>query len=223
MALVFNFFLGLTLSVSDYSKSIDYSFESLKPESYGFDVTYDITDNYYFQLDFKRIAAQVQSSSGKLNIYGWDYTHDFTYLKFGYNLNASESLYVAPMMYYVPTLFPLSVGALSSQAAFEKTLSVGMGFGYTKEIILDKFKFKMDSSLSLTRFLSQDYDHKYSFLFDVDMNPSWKVAKNIFLGVNYNLVAGQTSLTEKKTGSNFPFKTTYFLHNLFLTFTYTLH
>ncbi len=223
MALAFNIFLGLTLSVSDYSKSIDYSYESIKPESYGFSVDYNLTEDYFFQLDFKRLAAQVQSSSGFLNIYGWDYTHDLTYLKFGYNLNTTESIYIAPMIYYVPTLFPISVGALTSEAAFEKTLSVGLGFGYVKEIIRDNFKFKLDSSLSITEFLSQDYDHNYSFLFDVDMNPSWKVAKKMYLGVNYNLVAGQTSLTEKKTGSNFPFRSTYFLHNLFLTFTYTLH
>lgn len=223
MALVFNVFLGLTLSITDYSKSLDMSYESLKVESYGFETTYNMSKKYYMQLDFKRISAQVQSSSGYLNIFGWNYTHDFAYLKFGYKLNPSETFYISPMAYYVPTLFPISVGALTSQAAFEKTMSLGLAMGYTKEFVIENFYFKIDTSFAIADFLSKDYAQNYSYLFDVDLNPKWKFSKNMFIGLNYNLISGQSSLIERKTGSDFPIKATYFLHTIFLTFAYTLH
>ncbi len=223
MSLVFNVFAGITLSISNYSKSIDYSYESLKPESYGFETTLTLKDKYYLQMDVKRIAAQVQSSSGNLNVFGYDYTHDFMYLKMGYKFSETQSIYLSPMIYYAPILFPVTVGALTSQAAFEKTLSAGLGIGYTKNLSLEKFKFDINANFSLMKFQSGQYEQNYSYLFDVNMHPSWKVSKSMFLGVNYNVIAGQSSLVEKKTGSDYPFKTTYVLHNLFLTFSYTLH
>ena len=72
MALVFNIFAGLTISVSNYSKSLNYEYESVKLESYGLESTLEFNSDYFIQLDVKRLSAGVQSGSGKLNIFGWE-------------------------------------------------------------------------------------------------------------------------------------------------------
>lgn len=223
MALVFNLFLGLTLSTTDYSKSINFEYESLRPASYGMELSLDIDKNYFVEFDLKRLAANVQSSSGNLNVFGWDYTHDIAMLKFGYAINENHSVYASPVAYYVPLLFPIQVGALTSTAAFEKTPAYGFGVGYKHKQTLEKISINFDASFSYLNFASSDYDTKYSYLFDLDVHPTYEINKKMTVGVNYNLVTGLSSLKENKTGSNFPFKTSYFLHNLFLTFAYTLH
>jgi hypothetical protein len=222
VVLVFNIFAGLTLALSDYSKSLNYEYESARLESYGMEATLEFNDNYFFQFDIKRLSAQVQSSTGKLNVFGWDYTHDIAMLKFGMNLNENNSVYLSPTVYYFPTLFPTQVGALSSTAAFEKTLTYGLGAGYITSYKIKKIDVKLDANLSLLNFASSEYNSKYSYVIDLDINPTYKISDRMKAGINYNIVAGQASLVEKKTGSDFPFKTSYFLHNLFLTFAYTL-
>ncbi len=222
MALVFNIFLGLTLSTTDYSKALNLSYESLKVESYGMDISLKLADKYYLELDFKRLAAQVQSGSGLLNIYGWDYTHDIAMIKFGHKINATTSFYASPVLYYVPILFPTQVGALTSIAAFEKTPAYGLGLGCKYELQQKKIKIKFDASLSYLEFASDEFSTNYSYVFDLDIHPTYALNKSMELGLNYNLVNGFSSFIENKTGSDFPIKTSNFLHNLFLTFAYTL-
>lgn len=222
MALVFNIFAGLTISVSNYSKSLNYEYESVKLESYGLESTLEFNSDYFIQLDVKRLSAGVQSGSGKLNIFGWDYTHDIGMLKFAKRYNENTSFYFNPTLYYLPILFPTQVGALSSTAAFEKTLTYGLGLGYISQYSFKKFDLKTDVNFSYLDFSSADYDLKYNYILDIDINPTFKLNEAMNIGLNYNVIMGQTSLTENKTGSEFPFKMSYFLHNLFLTFAYTL-
>lgn len=223
MALVFNIFLGLTLSITQTSKSINFEYESVKPASYGFDMTLNLNENYYMQFDMKRLGAGVQSRSGHLNVFGWDYTHDIMMLKFGYALDEKQSIYVTPTIHYTPVLFPTQVGALTSIAAFEKTLTYGAGFGYRKHEKIKMFDVLFDVSFSYLKYASEDYDSKYSFMFDVDVHPTYQINESMAAGLNYNLVFGQSSLVENKTGNEFPFNSRYFLHNFFLTFAYTLN
>lgn len=222
MALVFNIFLGLTLSTTTYTKSLNFEYESLRVESYGMDLSLDISNDFFLELDTKRLGAQVQSGTGKLNIYGWDYTHDISMLKFGFDLDKKNSIYISPILYYMPLLFPVQVGALTSIAAFEKTLAHGVGLGYKTERKFKKYDVKFDASLSYLDFASSEYNSKYNYLLDIDVNPTYALGESMSVGLNYNLVHGLVSLTENKTGSAFPFKTSYFLHNLFFTFAYTL-
>lgn len=220
VVLVFNIFLGLTLSVTQTSKSINFEYETLRPASYGFDLQLNLNEKYFMQLDVKRLGAGVQSQNGFLNIFGWDYTHDITALKLGYNLNEENSFYLAPVFYYMPVLFPTQVGALSSVAAFEKTFTYGLAVGYQYHASFKKIDFLADASLGLLDFASSEYDSNYGYFLDVDLHPTYNLNESIKLGLNYNLVFGQHSLVENKTGEGFPFKTRFFLHNLFFTFAY---
>ncbi len=222
MSLVFNLLLGLTVSTTDYSKGLNYDYESVRAESYGLETTLELDDKYFAAFDLKRLAGNVQSSTGLLNVFGWNYTHDVAQLKLGFHLDKRSSFYFAPTLHYFPILFPTQVGALSSTAAFEKTLTYGLAVGYKALYRIEKIDLKLDANLSYLDFASSDYDSNYSFAFDIDVNPTYEVSKKMNVGINYNLLAGQTSVTENITGSQFPFKTTYFLHNFFLTFEYTL-
>lgn len=222
MALVFNVFAGLTLSLSNYSKSLNYEYESLKLESYGIETTLDLTEKYFVQLDFKRLAAQVQSSTGKLNVFGWDYTHDIGMFKIGYRLKEDYAIYISPVVYNMPILFPTQVGALTSTAAFEKTLAMGVSAGFIKQYQFKKASLSMEGSLGLLDIIASEYSQKYNYFFDLDVHPEWNLGKKIKFGVNYNLIVSQASLIEERTGSNYAFKSTTFLQNLFLTFAYTL-
>lgn len=222
MSLVFNIFLGLTISTTDYSKSLNYDYESVRAKSYGLEASLELNKKYYIGFDFKRLAGSVQSGSGLLNVFGWDYTHDISMLKAGYKLDENQSVYLAPTLNYFPILFPTQVGALSSTAAFEKTLTYGLAIGYKALHKFKKIDVKLDASLSFLDFVSSDYNANYNYAVDIDLNPTYQIHKKMNIGLNYNIVAGQTSLIENITGSQFPFKTSYFLHNLFLTFEYTL-
>jgi hypothetical protein len=222
MDLVFNIYLGLTLAVSDYSKSLNYEYESLRAESYGFNSSLSLSEKFYFDLGLKRLSAQVQSESGNLNVFGWDYTHDIANLRFGFNLEDKTKLFLGPAFYYMPVLFPTQVGALSSEAAFEKVPQAGFELGYGKEFKFEDFDLIIESSFLAFKSLSSDYEDNYNLLLDLEINPSLKISKHMRLGVNYNVIVGQFSFIENKTGLNYPFKSRYSLQNLFLSLTYTL-
>ena len=222
MALAFNIFAGLTLSVSQYTKSLNYEYESVALQSYGIETSLDISSKINMKLDFKRLAGKIQSADGDLNVYGWSYSHDIGQLKVGFSFDDTQSIYIAPTAYYMPILFPIQVGALKSTAAFEKTTAMGVGIGYTKELKLEKLNVDFDASFSLLNLRSEEYKQKYSYLIDLDVNPSWKVSRDVDLGAMYNLVVGQFSVKENKTGFDYSIKSRYFLNNFFITLKYTL-
>ena len=224
MFLAFKFFAGLTLSLTQYSKSLDFDYNSVNPISYGMELEIAYPGEY-FAIEFKRLDGTVQSKEGKLNIFGWDYTHDIAKFKYGLLLGLKKDhlLFLNTLFYYHPILFPIEVGALSSAAAFEKTFAAGLGLGYRKEFDFDRVGVDFGVNFNYFTFLSADYDSKYGFLWDTHINPHLKLNKFLELGASYSLVSGLVSLESNKTAKKYPLKNQFFHQNFFLTLKYSLY
>lgn len=112
---------------------------------------------------------------------------------------------------YQPILFPTAVGALSSTAAFEKTLTAGLGAGVKHRFKFKEINFKSEANMNYLQFFGE-YDSKYGFLWILGLEPYWNW-KGFEVGVNYNLTGGLVSLKEEKTGQSYPFKEIFYLQS----------
>lgn len=224
MVLAFKIFAGLTLSLTQYSKSLDFEYESVNPLTYGMEIEV-IYPKEYFAIEMKRLDGTVQSKEGLLNIFGWDYTHDIIKLKYGTFLGSHKRhiLFSNITFYYYPILFPQEVGVLSSSAAFEKTFVLGLGLGYKRRLDFKQLGIDLEVSFSYLDFLSSEYDSKYGFLWDTHINPYFKINKFLEIGASYNLVSGMASLKSYKTDQEHPVKTQFFNQNFFLTLKYMIY
>lgn len=207
-------YTGLTAAVNHYSKALPFEYESLRLPAFGGWADFNV-NKLLFSLDFKSMPAQVKSSSGNLNVFGWKYSHLWGSLASGYLYDNKHHVYFKLSVQYLPTLFPTQVGVFQSTAAFEKIPAFGIGLGYKTYLSIYDIPVQVQTDLYNVQITDSNYDLKYGLAYSLKLTPYY-MWRNLKFGLSYEYLGQILSLTEKNTGQDYPFKSRLGLHQLLI-------
>lgn len=205
-------FAGLTASMTTYQKALPFEYESVKLPAWS--VEGDIRfKNFLLTGDFKSSPAKIHSIDGHLNFYGWKYRHLWGSVGVGWLFEDTHQVYIKGVVHYAPTLFPLQVGAIHREAAFEKVLLYGMGLGYKADFKFFDWPFTLQLDLFhlMTQDAYYDLDYGMAWNFRLTRYHEWR---NIRFGVSYDQVGQALSFTELHTGQDYPVRSFLRLHQI---------
>lgn len=207
-------FAGVTASRSTYQEALPFKYDSVKLPAWSVEAELR-AGSFLLTGDFKSLPAKVHSDQGNLNFYGWRYRHMWGSVGGGVLVGDTHHFYIKGMAHYTPTLFPIQVGVFQSEAALEKVLLFGLGFGYKTDFLFYQWPFTVQMDVFYLGMSDPGYDLRYgaAWNFRLTRFHEWR---NIRLGLSYDQVGQVLSMTELYTGQDYSFKSFVRLHQLLL-------